>query len=162
MLFIGTSRDNDIPPFLIISPSIIGPIISPMGNYHKRLQKIITPIIEERKQKLQEFGDDWADKPVCPDQLIYLRRLMCVTRTTTSCASLRLPHVVQSMNHPTEPLPRESYSSALLQFIPQSMCISLLHTSHNLTSHSRPCLTYYWTSPPRHQPRTPFVKRSVN
>ena len=26
----------------------------------------IKPLIDERKQKMQEFGDGWADKPVSP------------------------------------------------------------------------------------------------
>jgi len=35
-----------------------------MNHDHKRLQQMITPTIDERRQKLKELGEEWVDKPV--------------------------------------------------------------------------------------------------
>jgi hypothetical protein len=40
----------------------------------KAVKKVITlvgPIVEERRLKMQQFGEEWADKPVCLQLFIH-------------------------------------------------------------------------------------------
>ncbi|KAI0059480.1 cytochrome P450 [Artomyces pyxidatus] len=51
---------NLFPDFL---KPFIAPLVTQLPSHIKRQMKHLNPIIEERRQKLAEFGDDWEDKP---------------------------------------------------------------------------------------------------
>ncbi|KAI0066399.1 cytochrome P450 [Artomyces pyxidatus] len=58
---------NLFPEFL---KPILAPLIVKLPSHTKRQMKYIKHIIEERRQKLEELGEDWEDKP--NDMLMWL------------------------------------------------------------------------------------------
>lgn len=99
--------------------SIVGPLISPMNQYRKRIERIITPLIDERRQKLREYGDDWSEKPVSlptrskiASLLTYFQYdfLMCLIEAAPSGQNYESSY--------------EGIATRLLQF-----CFATIHTS---------------------------------
>ena len=60
------------PCYLVteIYPSIVSRIISDIPSQVRQEIEFIRPLVEERLAKMEEYGDDWDDKPVC--RTIYL------------------------------------------------------------------------------------------
>ena len=46
--------------------SLIGNLISNTKKSVTRALGYLKPVIDERKAKMAEYGEDWEDKPVCP------------------------------------------------------------------------------------------------
>ena len=60
-----------IPVVLVteINSSIVLRMISNLPSQIRQEIEFIRPLVEERFAKMEEYGDDWDDKPVC--QTIY-------------------------------------------------------------------------------------------
>lgn len=59
--------------FLIhISNSLAAFLFSNVRTCTRRCVKHVGPIIEERRKKQQELGNDWVDKPVCVASSLFI------------------------------------------------------------------------------------------
>jgi hypothetical protein len=45
--------------------NLVGPLVSTLPRYIKRVEKHLEPIIRQRLKMEAEYGVDWPDKSVC-------------------------------------------------------------------------------------------------
>ncbi len=45
---------------------IVARMLSNLPSQVRQEMEFIRPMVEERFARMEEFGDDWEDKPVCP------------------------------------------------------------------------------------------------
>jgi len=77
-------------PVIDSSPSIVFKIVSNLSSKIQQQIEFIRPMVEERFAKMDEYGKDWDDKPVC--QTIVSNTSLIPTprpihRTTCLCGS---------------------------------------------------------------------------
>ena len=48
-----------------IRSSIVLRVLTNLPSQYRREIEFIRPLVEERLAKMEEYGDDWDDKPVC-------------------------------------------------------------------------------------------------
>jgi hypothetical protein len=54
-----------VPPCHLYASSIVSRMISVLPSQIQQEIEFIRPMVEERFAKMDEYGEDWDDKPVC-------------------------------------------------------------------------------------------------
>ncbi|KAI0067894.1 cytochrome P450 [Artomyces pyxidatus] len=79
---------NRFPNFL---KPVVGPLFTKLPEYTRREMIYLQPMIEERRQKMEEQGNDWKDKP--NDMLMWLMEAATGEERSVENLSRRLLHV---------------------------------------------------------------------
>ncbi|SRR6266404_3943517 len=67
---------------------IVARMLSNLPSKVRQETEFIRPMVEERFARMEEFGDDWEDKPVCPPASLNDNvAINAECRTTCSCGS---------------------------------------------------------------------------
>ena len=66
--------------------SLVSRILSSHRSQIQQEVEYIRPMVEERFAKMEEYGEDWDDKPVCPTSFLESSSLL-------SCIAERRAHV---------------------------------------------------------------------
>ena len=59
-------------------------MISNLSSQIRQEIEFIRPIVEERFEKIEEYGEDWDDKPVC-QTIVYVISLITWVIHRTTC-----------------------------------------------------------------------------
>ena len=102
--FVGV-RIIDVPyqTLFALFASIVGPLISSANKERRKMMKVIAPVVDERREMLAKFGNEWTDRPVSIFHPGIQPSLNTKLRMTTSCALLNLPTMISK--HHIQDLP---------------------------------------------------------